>query len=343
MRKETLARSLVVLFVLIAITIPLAGRWLAGINRPATVELHARMPENGSWSVDTIQVKVGEPVHLHMTSDDVVHGFAIGKSDHSALEILPGEFVDTTLTFDKPGRYTFYCTRWCGRNHWRMRGSIEVSGEGQPLPADPQPLFIQLGIDIDSPEMADWVPSRLASAERGAQFADVLPAYSLDRTTYLSTSPAKYWLRLRADPSLSDLSDDDLWDAVAWVWVQQTSPGALAAGRQLYAGNCAACHGETGKGDGVMVRGLPVWNPGSHMSGDMPQSPTGEGLFAPPDFSDPRQLLGASPALLEGKIIRGGMGTGMPYWGPIFTGEQIDALVSYLYTFAWSSSYFDLK
>ena len=34
-------------------------------------------------------------------------------------------------------------------------------------------------------------------------------------------------------------------------------------------------------------------------------------------------MLGASDAILEGKIMRGGMGTGMPYWGPIFTAEQI--------------------
>jgi mono/diheme cytochrome c family protein len=71
----------------------------------------------------------------------------------------------------------------------------------------------------------------------------------------------------------------------------------------------------------------------------MAQQPIGEGLVSPPDFSDPRHLLGASPALLEGKIIRGGMGTGMPYWGPIFTIEQIDALVSYLYSFAWKSAH----
>ena len=66
-----------------------------------------------------------------------------------------------------------------------------------------------------------------------------------------------------------------------------------------------------------MVRGLPVWDPGSHTTGEMNDQPTGEGLVSPPDFTDPTHLLGASPALLEGKIIRGGMGTGMPYWGPI--------------------------
>lgn len=84
-----------------------------------------------------------------------------------------------------------------------------------------------------------------------------------------------------------------------------------------------------------MVRGLPVWDPSSHASGETVHQPTGEGLVSPPNFTDPNVLLGASPALLEGKIIRGGMGTGMPYWGPIFTSKQIEALVGYLYTFAW--------
>jgi hypothetical protein len=56
----------------------------------------------------------------------------------------------------------------------------------------------------------------------------------------------------------------------------------------------------------------------------------------PADFTDPGQMLRASPALLEGKIIRGGMGTGMPYWGPIFTDRQIQALVETIWTFQFN-------
>jgi mono/diheme cytochrome c family protein/plastocyanin len=338
MKKEALARFLVVLFILIAVAIPVGGKWLANRNQPAVIELHARMPENGGWSMDTIEAQTGQPIRLHITSDDVVHGFAIGKSDQPALEINPGEFVDTTLTFDQPGKYIFYCTRWCGLNHWRMRGTIEVTGDGQSVQPEPQPLFLKLGIDIDMPELAKNTPSRIASPQLGAQFEKLLPTYAAERDTYLSSSPAVLWMRLRAETSLSALSDNDLWDAVAWVWQQQTTPEAIATGQKLYAANCAACHGETGQGDGVMVRGLPVWDPGSHISSDMEYPMTGEGLVSPPDFTAPIHLLGASPALLEGKIIRGGMGTGMPYWGPIFTTEQIEALVSYLYTFAWGVS-----
>jgi len=59
----------------------------------------------------------------------------------------------------------------------------------------------------------------------------------------------------------------------------------------------------------------------------------GEMTARPTDFTDPEHMLAASPARLQGKILRGGMGTGMPYWGPIFTEEQTWALIAYLYAF----------
>lgn len=61
-------------------------------------------------------------------------------------------------------------------------------------------------------------------------------------------------------------------------------------------------------------------------------------LSAPGDFTDPHLLLGASPALLEGKLQRGGIGTGMPYWVPVFTEVEIDALIAYLYQLAMETN-----
>jgi mono/diheme cytochrome c family protein len=60
------------------------------------------------------------------------------------------------------------------------------------------------------------------------------------------------------------------------------------------------------------------------------------GSTTPIDFTDAANMLGASPAVLQGKILRGGMGTGMPYWGPIFTDDQTWALVAYLWTFQFN-------
>ena len=50
MKKEILARSLVILLILSPSQFHLAGRWFANETGQATIELHARMPENGGWS-----------------------------------------------------------------------------------------------------------------------------------------------------------------------------------------------------------------------------------------------------------------------------------------------------
>lgn len=131
MKKELFARFLVIFFILIAVSIPIVGRFVTLQDRKNTIEMHARVFENGSWSMDHINVAAGEPIQLRITSEDVVHGFAIGGYALTPLEVLPGEYVETTLTFDKPGEYTFFCTRWCGPNHTKMRGIIEVTNKGK--------------------------------------------------------------------------------------------------------------------------------------------------------------------------------------------------------------------
>lgn len=361
MRSEVLARIILFLLLVAAGAAGvLAAAPLLDLAPGDGIDLHARMPENGGWSHETLRAQVGHPLRLRMTSDDVLHGFAIGQRDDPAIDLPPGEWVETSLVFDRPGRYTFYCTRWCGRNHWRMRGTILVEGEGWPVAqaASDRPRYLELGLNLDAPHPAAVIPASPPSAKRGATWAQRLPAWALERETYLETSPADFWQRLRAEPDLADLEDAALWDLVAYAWQRQTSPEALAEAARLYARDCAACHGETGRGDGVMVEGLPRYDPGKALAPDAApkhaatpefgdpigadvhgavapggMGPGDMGLSAPPDFTDPRGLLGASPALLEGKMLRGGMGTGMPYWGPIYTPEQTDALIACLYTF----------
>ena len=296
----------------------------AGVH---SVEIHARMPENGGWLPDKISIPVGEQLRLRLVSDDVVHGFAIGQSDLPEIDILPGETVETTLVFDRPGKYTFYCTRWCGENHWRMRGTIEVTGpSGESTPPGP-PLFETLGIDIDAPHPAAVVPENGSrpSAAQGAALDVEIPEGYQSRAYYEAASPAQAWQSLRSEPSLQGLSDADLWNLVAYLWQANSTPQAFERGQQLYSQNCAACHGEKGAGDGVLA--IKNLQPHTLKFNDL------HSLESPADFTDASQMLGASPALLQGKILRGGMGTGMPYWGPIFTEEDTWALAAYLWSF----------
>ena len=324
MRKERLARLIVIVLVAAAIALPVGAWWV----RSRAVVIHARMAESGGWTPENLTAEVGRPQHLRLTSDDVMHGFAVGQSDQPAVDVLPGEISEVTLTFDRPGKYTFYCTRWCSVNHWRMRGTIEVTGPETTAEAVKPPLYVTLGMDIDAEHHAEVIPNQMPSVARGAKLGVSIPTEYQSQEYYLSHSPVELWKALREESSLSRLSDQDLWDLVALTWQSNTTPQDLKQGQQLFGTNCAACHGEAGAGDGVFANDLEQPKTGDHT--DMQ---TGEMTMRPTDFTDPEHLLAASPAHLQGKILRGGMGTGMPYWGPIFTEEQTWALVAYLWTF----------
>lgn len=320
-RSELLARILILAGILLAVGAPL-------IFWTRTPLIHARMAETGGWNPDVLQAEVGKPLHLSLTSDDVVHGFAVGQMNMESLDVEPGKVTDITLTFDEPGIYTFYCTRWCGVNHWRMRGTIEVSGSAADSETKPTiPLYVTLGIDIDAPHEAPVVPESRPSAARGQQLAAGLDISKFSSPAfYRANSPYQVFEALAG----TSLSGADRWDAVSYIWQSNTTPESLANGQELYAQNCAACHGETGGGDGVFADDLAASGEASMqtMNGDMNMT-----MQAPADFSHTQRMLGASPALLEGKILRGGMGTGMPMWGSIFTGDQIQDLIAYLYSF----------
>ena len=294
--------------------------------------IHARMADNGGWTPDVLQAQVGEPLHLRLTSDDVTHGFAVGQMNMQSVDIEPGKVAEVTLSFDKPGTYTFYCTRWCGINHWRMRGTIEVSGPAasSPIPAG-KPLYVTLGLNIDAPHPAAVTPATKPSALRGALLP---PNFLAQKYTgveyYRSHSPAQVFSDLRSEPALTSLSDGAVWDLVAFIWQTNSTPEDVAEGKKLFGQNCSACHGESGGGDGVFADALAASGQASAqtMGGSLAMT-----MQRPANFSDPRTMLGASPALLEGKILRGGMGTGMPTWGVIFREDDIWKIVGYLYTF----------
>ena len=304
----------------------------AWINRSRLITIHARMAEAGGWLPGELTARVGESLRLQLVSDDVTHSFAVGQMEMDPVDLFPGEVQEISLTFDKPGKYTYYCTRWCGPNHWRMRGTIDVQAQdsSEPETAPKKPLYLTLGIDIDAPHRASVTPkSKPDAAAVNDPFGLLAEVY---RTPfyYHTHSPAEAWQDLRLEPHYHGLSDEQIWTLVGAIWQLNTTSAELAQGKELYVSNCAACHGSEGAGDGVFAGQ-------SEISSSLSQPEMeGQGLKTPADFTDAESMLGASPTLLQGKILRGGMGTGMPYWGPIFTDEQVWALVSYLYTFQFT-------
>ncbi len=331
MSREGTARWLVAALALGPPAALLAGVRLARERTgPATIEIRARITQAGGWTPQHLVLEAGKPVRLRLTSEDVVHGFGVGRAGFPAVDVWPGRFVEARLMLREPGQYVFYCTRWCGPDHWRMRGTIEVAGPAaaaSDVEAARAPLYVALGLDLDAPRAARVLPARRPSPQRGSRLLGSVPASYLASDDYRTHSPEDTWRRLRAEAAWSRFSGEELWDAVAALWRVQAPAATLARGAELYARNCAACHGSEGRGDGVLARGRAPGLPG----------PLGHGPRRPADFTDARRMLAASPALLYGKVLRGGMGTGMPNWGPILTDEETWAVVAYLWTFQFAA------
>jgi mono/diheme cytochrome c family protein/plastocyanin len=323
--KEWLARGLVALLAIGPLAAVLGAR-----RSGQAVVLEATMPEVGGWRPGTLTAEVAKPLRLRLTSGDVVHGFAIGRDSMQPVDIKPGRVTEITLRFDRPGTYMYYCTRWCGPNHWRMRGTIEVTGAGVSAAPSPPAPYIALGMDLDAPHPTAVRPARRPSAARGGALAAMVPGGD-SVADARRDSPAMLWQRLRHDRALRRHGDQELWDLVAARWLRSTSAAALETGRRLYVRDCAACHGTGGRGDGVMAAGLRAKaSDTSHRQGA-----DGHVAAGPADFTAP-DLLAASPALLHGKIVRGGMGTGMPSWASVYTDAEAWAIVWYLYGFQFS-------
>ncbi len=319
--------------VAILIGLPLAALGYQFLLRPRlatirTIDIVAAAPENGGFQPDTIRVNAGETVRLRFSAPDVTHGLAIGPGlglDFGQID--PGQVKEVEVTFSQSGRYTLYCNTWCSPNHWRMRSVIEVVDPVHPnVPpinggADPVVnALIEQGIDIDAPHIAPIAPGQKPSVARGitilAKVDSQVPADMRTADWRRSHSPAE----AAATLINRGVSAPDAWDAVAALWLSDTTPTRLATAADLYRKNCAACHGLTGNGDGPGAAAIRA------------QGITSDGPIA---FANPQTHLGGTGNIYYGKIRRGGMGTGMPGFGTLFTPEETWLLVDYLWTFVF--------
>lgn len=333
-RAEWIALALAVL-ILVGVPVAALGyeRWLRpSLSSVRVVDIVAAAPEAGGFQPASIQVAAGETVTLRFHATDVTHGIAIGPGlGVDVGHVDPGHVKEVTLTFDEAGTFTFYCNTWCSKDHWRMRGIIEVRDPANPVAAPvTDPVIAALvaeGIDIDAypddaPMQTDASGNMVMSqpqpalevepsAARGAALLAALDVPNVLREVAWrrTHSPAEALLLLvDANPALSRA---ELADVIAALW---TSDRADEGTQALYNANCAACHGQTGGGDG----------PAANTTAELPTA-----------FSDGATMFQMRADVLYAKIRRGGMGTDMPNFGTLFTPDETWALTDYLWGLAF--------
>ena len=198
---------------------------------------------NGVREINVLHAPVDEPIRLDMTSQDVIHSFAV-PDFRIKQDILPGRYVESWFRATKTGTFRLYCTQFCGTAHSGMVGSVVIMSKADfaawlaaqrpegDLAGQGRALFVSLGCagchtsggPIHAPDLAGLY-GRNVPLSNGA-FALVDDAYIRDRILDpQSNPPAGY------DPIMpsfkGEVNDGEILALTAYIRSLEPSPGAL--------------------------------------------------------------------------------------------------------------------
>jgi len=80
---------------------------------------------DGTREINALHVPVGQAIRLTMTSEDVIHSFFV-PAFRVKMDVLPGRYTTAWFEATQTGRYHLFCAEYCGTEHARMGGWVEV-------------------------------------------------------------------------------------------------------------------------------------------------------------------------------------------------------------------------
>lgn len=121
------ALTLAIVFGLMVVTMRGVGAGPVNDPNALTIEVighqwwwEYRYPDQKLVTANELHLPVGQPVHLRLRSDDVIHDFwvpALGRK----MDLIPGQTNDLWVQADSPAVYTGSCAEYCGLQHAGMR------------------------------------------------------------------------------------------------------------------------------------------------------------------------------------------------------------------------------
>jgi cytochrome c oxidase subunit 2 len=79
----------------------------------------------GVAEINELHVPVNRPIKLTMTSEDVIHDFAV-PAFRIKKDVVPGMYTTEWFQATKIGSFHLFCDQYCGTNHALMKGEVIV-------------------------------------------------------------------------------------------------------------------------------------------------------------------------------------------------------------------------
>jgi len=126
----------VVLIALMALAFVRGEQLLARENpQVLTIDGHARQwawtfdYPGGLTTTNALHVRAGEPFHVRLTSEDVIHSFWVPRLG-GKVDAIPGKRNLIALQADQPGTYRATCAEYCGIGHAHMQFTVHAHAPG---------------------------------------------------------------------------------------------------------------------------------------------------------------------------------------------------------------------
>jgi cytochrome c oxidase, subunit II len=80
---------------------------------------------NGRREIDELHLPLGRPVKVVLATEDVIHSFWL-PDFRVKQDAVPGRYTTIAFTPTRTGTFDLRCTEYCGTDHARMGGHVEV-------------------------------------------------------------------------------------------------------------------------------------------------------------------------------------------------------------------------
>ena len=154
--------------------------------------------------------------------------------------------------------------------------------------------------------------------EESKKFTDEIKDFN-DQTFMRKEDPAEFFEKVKKGdkpmPAFEeDLTDQEMWDVVFYIWTFPTSEELITQGKSVYDDKCSKCHGENGDGKGPDA-------------GDLDHKPT--------NFTDFKKMVNEKSNGLFKNITEGEEDEDMPSFKKKLSPGERWNVINYIWTFSY--------